>query len=108
MRFDEALRCVALRCSHTSIYSFIHAQFATNEEGKFKCHCGAKTCRGSLAPKPRYTEDEEIEMLRQGGSRCVSYGVIVSLLGVGRYVDVCITYFIYIYTYFIYIICPFR
>ena len=41
-------------------------QFATNEEGKFKCHCGAPTCRGSLAPKQTITEDQAIELLRTG------------------------------------------
>lgn len=41
-------------------------QFATNEEGKFACHCGAPTCRGTLAPKENLTEDEEMEALRTG------------------------------------------
>jgi hypothetical protein len=56
-------------------------QFATNEEGKFACHCGAATCRGSLAPKPKFSEDEEMEMLRQGGSRCVASLIWLALLG---------------------------
>jgi len=41
-------------------------QFATNEEGKFACHCGAPACRGTLAPKEHLTEDQEMEALRTG------------------------------------------
>ncbi|EWM29679.1 histone-lysine n [Nannochloropsis gaditana] len=41
-------------------------QFATNEEGKFKCHCGAPTCRGTLAPQNQLTEDQTMEALRTG------------------------------------------
>ena len=41
-------------------------QFATNEERKFACHCGAPTCRGTLAPKEHLTEDQEMEALRTG------------------------------------------
>jgi SET domain-containing protein len=32
----------------------------------FQCYCGTAACRGSLAPKERRSEDDELEELRKG------------------------------------------
>ncbi|CAM9600042.1 unnamed protein product [Chrysoparadoxa australica] len=44
-------------------------KFATNEKRTFSCRCGAKACRGSLAPK---SAEEKAAELEQGPEGCTT------------------------------------